>query len=55
VPTAEEKKMKVSKEVKKLREFEARLLSAYQKYLQKLEKIMKCTHTRAPRLPHCPQ
>ena len=48
MPTAEEKQMKVSKEVKKVREFEARLLSSYQKYLQKLEKIMKCTLRPTP-------
>ncbi|ELR22289.1 nucleolar complex associated protein, putative [Acanthamoeba castellanii str. Neff] len=52
LPTAEEKQMKVSKEVKKVREFEARLLSSYQKYLQKLEKIMKYKPAQGDEAPH---
>lgn len=39
--TTEEEKVKVSKDVKKLRSFEQGILSGYQVYLQKLMEILR--------------
>jgi nucleolar complex protein 3 len=41
----------LSKEVKKVREFELGLLKAYQRYLRTLEDVIKSTRVRAPPFP----
>eukprot|EP00124_Ichthyophonus_hoferi_P001880 Ihof_evm7s111 gene=Ihof_evmTU7s111 len=46
LPTNEEKKVKLSKEVKKLRLYEGNLLGSYQKYLQLLHKFLEAYHRR---------
>jgi hypothetical protein len=48
--TEEEQKVKVSKDIKKLRTFEQGLVSGYQTYVEKLGKLVKCETTLLPTL-----
>jgi len=48
IPTEKEQKVRLSKEVRALREYEATLLSSYQKYLQYLESIIKSPPSPSP-------
>ena len=47
-PSEEERGVKVSKEVRQLREYEARLLAEYQFYLQRLSKLACAAQKQAP-------